>query len=485
MHRLFVQRHGWHVKGVAPGGGSWMPTSSALGLGDRLPARLRDLVEEKFGEEDFSLDELSLLAATIEALIHSEAVGRLHATYKAMDKDPQVSLNKDEANSIIYSCMTAYLAGYNISQLTAAQLESTRKSVEDDYPYWKHTKSLIEDSQQQVAPNVTQYDFSTVEQVLEVVSENMGHRVDEGNCQDIEDRLVAIEESPSSGRVKLADFYSSHLNDGNWQFQERPEYLRQLGVLDESEPTTPRVMIPNYLIMQANCLNVSSYYDLCCIDLCEDLLDKLEVEIRGPQASPAEIARIVTQMESAYVPAGRTLSAALVNKLEEVAKHHGGSVPLHGRLFAQWMHFAYPIECPFPHVSGTTKLQTDTEWFAETGIRSWATKSEMQTFINGTPRIVERPACDDSEDGMCLWQPEEELVDAVSWQALASAEPAWVTVRSSLRACALVAVILSSGMAMRSIFQQLQPILYTVGWGKTLFSAVRGHDKVKSESISV
>merc|ERR1719510_1026378 len=47
----------------------------------------------------------------------------------------------------------------------------------------------------------------------------------------------------------------------------------------------------------------------------------------------------------------RPLSASLVAKLSGVAAHSGGTVPLHGRLFAQWLHFAFPHECPYPHVT--------------------------------------------------------------------------------------------------------------------------------------
>merc|ERR1719221_2229657 len=40
----------------------------------------------------------------------------------------------------------------------------------------------------------------------------------------------------------------------------------------------------------------------------------------------------------------------------------GGLVPLHGRLFMQWMHHAYPRECPYPHAAGTTTPVTQDEW---------------------------------------------------------------------------------------------------------------------------
>merc|ERR1711933_637711 len=55
-------------------------------------------------------------------------------------------------------------------------------------------------------------------------------------------------------------------------------------------------------------------------------------------------------ISSASVKAPRQLHSQLEDKLYEVAARHGGRVPLHGRLFAQWMHFAFPLECPYPQV---------------------------------------------------------------------------------------------------------------------------------------
>merc|ERR1719343_1461059 len=42
-------------------------------------------------------------------------------------------------------------------------------------------------------------------------------------------------------------------------------------------------------------------------------------------------------------------------------------VPLHGRLFAQWLHHAYPRECPFPHVSGAVAPMYPEEWAERMG----------------------------------------------------------------------------------------------------------------------
>merc|ERR1719238_216201 len=71
---------------------------------------------------------------------------------------------------------------------------------------------------------------------------------------------------------------------------------------------------------------------------------------------------IVSSTPSETQDAPRNLSTSLVARLNEIAGRHRGRVPLHGRLFMQWLHHAYPRECPYPHVSGTFNLVTQDEW---------------------------------------------------------------------------------------------------------------------------
>merc|ERR1719282_2106475 len=99
-------------------------------------------------------------------------------------------------------------------------------------------------------------------------------------------------------------------------------------------------------------------------------MDHLESEIQDPFAKPEKIVELVSSLPSASVSAPRTLPSALVRKLGEVAAQHDGLVPLHSRLFAQWMHFAYPRECQYPHIAGTTLNMTTKEWSAATGLRA-------------------------------------------------------------------------------------------------------------------
>merc|ERR1712232_593738 len=96
-------------------------------------------------------------------------------------------------------------------------------------------------------------------------------------------------------------------------------YLRQLGLLDESDAQNPRVMIANYVSSPSNCIASSSFYSVCCMDECEGLLSHLEREIAGPEASSTQIARIVANLPSSTVTAPRTLSSTLLDRLGEIA----------------------------------------------------------------------------------------------------------------------------------------------------------------------
>merc|ERR1712085_117007 len=166
-------------------------------------------------------------------------------------------------------------------------------------------------------------------------------------------RLVEMDHQ-GTGRVLLRDFYSGFQHDPLHLFAESVDYLRNLGALDDRDPTRVSVVIPNYIISKTNCLSASGFYSICCFNECEGLTRNLEIVIAAPSGTPARIAEVISSLPSDTVDAPRNLSSALLGRLDEIAKHHGGEVPLYGRLFSQFMHHAFPRECPFPHVSGTT-----------------------------------------------------------------------------------------------------------------------------------
>merc|ERR1719183_1900726 len=56
------------------------------------------------------------------------------------------------------------------------------------------------------------------------------------------------------------------------------------------------------------------------------------------------------------------IAANLRKQLVRISETHAGQVHLHGRLFAQWLHYVFPQECPFPHKTGLFNAQTPTQF---------------------------------------------------------------------------------------------------------------------------
>jgi len=196
--------------------------------------------------------------------------------------------------------------------------------------------------------------FPALAHVVEEVGDRFG-RYQDLECRALKNRLVDREKQ-LPGRVLLSDFYKKGLQG---HFTESVEYLRELGALDESDPKMPpSVVVPNYINSKANCHGASSsFYSVCCIDECAGLMGHLEREIAMPTAKPPRIAALVASMPSDSMVARRNLSTTLLSRLDAIAERHAGLVPLHGRLFAQWMHHAYPNECQYPQVVAETSSQ--------------------------------------------------------------------------------------------------------------------------------
>merc|ERR1719401_1119780 len=232
-------------------------------------------------------------------------------------------------------------------------------------------------------PFVKQDDsFETSAAFVQDMSHHFG-RFQNLECMSLKSRLVDMDRQ-GSGRVLLRDFYAGFKNDRYHHFSESVDYLRSLGALDDRDPTRMSVVIPNYIIGKTNCLAASGFYSICCSNECEGLFRHLETEIEAPSATPARIAEVISSLSSDTVHAPRNLSSALLGRLDEIAKLHGGEVPVYGRLFSQWMHHAYPRECPFPQVSGTTSPLTVEQWLAQ-GESDVASMEEVDKYLNLVP----------------------------------------------------------------------------------------------------
>jgi len=229
----------------------------------------------------------------------------------------------------------------------------------------------------------------------------------ESECADMRSSLVALDKT-NTGRVHIADFYRAGMNQ-EWRFGESEAYLRDMGVLDESAAWHGKqVIIANYLLAASNCIVSTPHYLVCCQNPCEGIMGDIEAEIGTPTTSPDKLLEVVGNMT--WDEEGDdlvTLDEELVEQLRRVAEAHGGNVPLHGRLFSQWLHYVFPRECPFPHKAGSFSMATPLEF----GDDYIASKDEMRSHAKDSSKVQQR-----SQNGkameeirMSQWSEEEEL----------------------------------------------------------------------------
>jgi len=387
LHRYFMHKHGWYVNGLGAATDSNDTSTSTTIMKDRAPAFIQHIFEQRLGGQGLNRHDLAVFAATLTDLIHHEVGGNMEKAYAALELPTNGHVTEQEFDMASKAYLLNYLSGGAEEVTSREELPAVEGKWEGDYPAWQETwmwasdlKHTVDAADQLSNPFVQRQ--RTFEQQVSFL-QDFGHRLgtfQNLECRKLKDQLGDLEDL-GTGRVPLSRFYRGGL-DGEWQFTESVEYLRHIGALDETNPKRMSVMIPNYIQSQSNCLAGSSFYSVCCSNECEDLLGHVEEAVGEPSASPMQLASIVSKLHSDTVDAPRNLSTVLLNRLGEIAQLHGGTVPLHGRLFAQWMHHAYPRECPFPHVIGATNRMSADEWMDAMDVDSAeATEEEMSMLV--------------------------------------------------------------------------------------------------------
>jgi hypothetical protein len=216
------------------------------------------------------------------------------------------------------------------------------------------------------------YSFQIASEILETLVQQYG-KWQNTECRDMKAHLVELDPE-GLGRVPLGLFYAQP-QGSIYHFSESADYLRKIGALDETSAEAPMVIIANYVSGPSNCIASSSYYSVCCLSECDAIFGELEKRIAAPAALAQRVLSLVSNMSE------RTLPSGLSEKLDSIAAQHGGQVPLHGRLFAQWLHFVFPRECPYPSLVGSSTALTPSAWLDE---RKTASTEERRQHIESS-----------------------------------------------------------------------------------------------------
>jgi len=428
IHRHFSRTSALHIRGFEPSrpadASGW---GSADILSQRVPAFVESVLQSKHKlERGFTLSDATHVVATIERLIYDFEGSVLEKVYRKQHQPMTRSLSSQGVEQLLESYMVHWLLGEDEEGISL--LLGNRSLLESAVPHWDQvaafTKGQIRDLdyKRQHLPGaalatasarpghnalVARYSFEDVHGLVGGITRSFASFW-ESECVSMKSTLVAMD-THSTGRVPLSKFYSSAL-DTEWRFGESESYLRDLGALDETSWRGKQVVIPNYIQAASNCIVSSQHYLVCCANDCEGLLEEIENKVGAPTAEPGEILAIVANMSSQttldddFRP---HLEGSLTKQLEQIAVAHGGKVPLHGRLFAQWLHYIFPRECPFPHKTGVVAALTPSE-FGEAYAASDEEMKKHASEVNAS----DIPAAFRREElqWMSQWSSEEELI---------------------------------------------------------------------------
>jgi len=315
--------------------------------------------------------------------------------------------------------LEAYMMSYIIHHpdaLTPKLVHKALRKVPDVYPKWSATQSFLRAAwQRSVNPGRREFSFDDAEHAVVEISETYGKfQFDE--CKDLKMDLLSLE-GPRPGRVSLRDFFWEAVHANKYQYGESVAYMRQTGLLDETDSTNPSIIVPNYIDSPSQFIATSDTFALTCIDECDQIMVQIEEKIGAPYATPDRLASVVADISSATQPERPDgFSPMQLLRLEQIAQQDSGRdgtrfVSLHGRLFAQWLHHAFPRECPYPHASTEgIELLLPSEFNRQEGNNdaAYASELEKQMYADRPSQSRKGSSADDADD--LPWDPTEELL---------------------------------------------------------------------------
>jgi hypothetical protein len=361
VHGYFGKEHGWQIKGLEAHGVQVNATANKVHdasiLQEKAPLLVQGLLEAKHQDHGLSFADIVAMVSVLEQLIIEESSTLLEAAYRLNGKSVAVPLDSQTLHKILKSYLVLFGKGAKADLYDAANHQAmlerrSRTEVED----FASNAVLNFDYVQRynINPFVPrQYSFALASEIVTDLAQRYG-KWQNAQCNDMKAHLAELDPE-SSGRVPLGLLYAQPASAA-YRFSESSDYLRKIGALDETS-STPKVLITNYILGPSNCIASSSYYSVCCLNQCDNIMDEIEHKVLAPTASPDRLLSFVHDITH-----GQAFPKGLAEKLHNIAERHGGEVPLHGRLFAQWLHFAFPHECPFPSIVESADMLAKSQW---------------------------------------------------------------------------------------------------------------------------
>merc|ERR1719163_2633732 len=153
LHRLFVLRHGWVIKGLGSEGGAWNSSSPFGVLKDQVPSYIEGLFEQRLAGKGFGLHEVAVLAATIEHLIHNEAVSKLGGAFNVHMLPLTSPISEAQATEVLDTYMMAYILGEDLNNMTSTSAKELKSEMPEIFLAWRDTQKFVHSVRSNVTKN--------------------------------------------------------------------------------------------------------------------------------------------------------------------------------------------------------------------------------------------------------------------------------------------------------------------------------------------
>eukprot|EP00928_Gymnodinium_smaydae_P035295 TRINITY_DN2485_c0_g3_i2.p1 TRINITY_DN2485_c0_g3~~TRINITY_DN2485_c0_g3_i2.p1 ORF type:complete len:650 (-),score=100.19 TRINITY_DN2485_c0_g3_i2:105-2054(-) len=407
VHRFMMSWRGWFIRGLEPSDAEVVHNKSLISS-EWVPGYIMGILSERSGKLGASLDDISIVAATLEKLIHAEMANKLEAVYEYLGFSTTEPLERQHVSCALEAFLYYVLtfdhvqarvridpfehASASTSERQRIMCGSQLNALSTDkiaelYSWLASKLNAIPGNEHDLIS------FSSATTFAHAVADEY-QSFNDADCNDLKGGLIAMEgrDGPAKpGRVSVATYH----NTGSykyWIFGESVENLRLASILDESD-SVPTVVVPNILASRFNCVESSSLYAICCKIECDMLLAQIELSLQASGGTADQIAHFVSRLSSSSGPAP-DLSQAQVGRLQQLQDAHDGLVPIYSEAFAMWMHRAYPRECPLPHPEhSSTFPMTPGEWLRGVST-SWADESSAQAEMQYASESRKSPNAD-------------------------------------------------------------------------------------------
>jgi hypothetical protein len=421
VHRYLLKMRSVSIIGLEPLQSGMSSVDGSL-LTLHAPEYLQKVLNESDQVDGFSLDDTVAMIAMLEELVTRAGHQRLDVMFSEK-KWPTSRIQSDLLQSALQTYLVRWIMGNDTESIRI--LEANRHALRETFEDWDGMVELVKGrilqfkrsraaqlwkNQPESTGRMTwhpfgqDFSFQDVQSLAGDLVLTFG-RYWHAECERVKTSLQIMDYS-MTGRVKLADFHHA-ASQGEWRFSESREYLRSLGALDESSTALgPRVIIPNYLQSASNCIVGDEHYRVCCANDCESVMTEIEESVQSPTASAGKLLDLVRHMTFNLEDDQPKIPSALRQQLIDIAETHHGQIPIHGRLFAQWLHYVFPRDCPFPHKGGTVSSLAPHEF----GNGFMVSNAELDSLAGRQHNASVESI--DVEEWMTQWSNEEDLVSS-------------------------------------------------------------------------